>query len=229
MATIVLDCPHCETHHVTVDLVGGRVVPSDPLRADGLWCYSGFCRRCSLGISLLVNPSPLRAAFGLSNPVSIFNADDDYTRHFDIRMIWPRPPAPNVPQFLPPDVDRAFREAEESQARGATESAAMMYRKALERGVKTIHGFEDALAEKHATLASVVRRLAASGKLTQAIADWAEQIRLLGNDGAHESEPPTRAEIKSLSDVTRMVLIYLFEMPAQVEELRARTSSGAAA
>ena len=101
-----------------------------------------------------------------------------------------------------------------------------MYRKALERAVKTIHGFETALEEKQATLASVVKKLSEENKLTTAIADWAKHIRLLGNDGAHEKEPPTQDDIEALANLTRMALIYLFEMPERVAKLRGKGASG---
>lgn len=218
MATVVLDCPHCSTRCVTIDISGSCA------SSNKVWSFVGFCRRCHLGISLAVDAIQMQMHFGISDLERLVASSQDLTPAAKILEIWPHYPEPSVPQGLPPDAERAFREAETNRAAKQNESAAMMYRKALERGVKRLHGFENALDEKSATLAGVVKQLGKENKLTPDIAEWADHVRFLGNDGAHEENPPTDGEIDDLANLTRMALVYLFEMPERVALLRERRS-----
>jgi Domain of unknown function (DUF4145) len=45
-------------------------------------------------------------------------------------------------------------------------------------------------------------------------------IRLLGNEAAHDEKEPEQQEIDDLANLTRMTLVYLFEMPERVRRLR---------
>jgi hypothetical protein len=66
-------------------------------------------------------------------------------------------------------------------------------------------------------LAVRIKKLATTSKLTPDIAEWADHVRDLGNDAAHEEVPPTREELDDLRNFTEMVMRYLFSLPALVE------------
>jgi len=85
-----------------------------------------------------------------------------------------------------------------------------MYRKALDVGLKKID------PEAKGVLAKRIEKLAADGKLTADIQEWSGHIRVLGNEAAHDEEPPTREELKDLRSFTEMVMRYLFTLPAMV-------------
>lgn len=89
-----------------------------------------------------------------------------------------------------------------------------MYRKALDVALKKI----DPTAT--GVLKTRIKKLAAAGKLTPDIAEWSDHIRDLGNDAAHEEEPPTREELAALRSFTEMVMRYLFTLPAMVAARR---------
>jgi len=66
------------------------------------------------------------------------------------------------------------------------------------------------------TLAQRIDLLAANGKLTADLKQWAHLIRLDGNQGAHGEEELTSEEIGQLQDFTEVFLTYTFTLPAQV-------------
>ena len=57
--------------------------------------------------------------------------------------------------------------------------------------------------------------------LTESLGEWADQIRLLGNDSAHELDQPTREDIEALRNFSDLVLRYLFTLPAMVAARKA--------
>ena len=66
----------------------------------------------------------------------------------------------------------------------------MMFRKTLDTGLKKID------PEAKGRLIDRIKSAAETGKITQDMADWANRIRLDGNDAAHEEDPftPQQAE-----------------------------------
>ena len=150
---------------------------------------------------------------------------DEWLRHqgdllvarWVVERFWPEPPRLLVPEALPPDVERIYLQAERNfPTEGNEEAAGTMYRKALDVGLKKI----DPAAK--GTLAARIKNLAAAGKLTPDIAEWADHVRDLGNEAAHDEEPPTRPELADLRNFTEMVMRYLFSLPAMVSARKAQ-------
>lgn len=90
----------------------------------------------------------------------------------------------------------------------------MLYRKALDIGLKKID------PELKGTLGARIKKLRETGKLTNDIAEWADQIKTTGNEAAHEEEPITKADLEELRSFTDMVLRYLFTLPNMVKKRR---------
>ena len=138
---------------------------------------------------------------------------------YNIDEIWPTPPTPNVPEHVPENVRRVLLQAESNFfLEGHEEAAAVMYRKALESGLRSL------APELKGTLASRIAQLGANGKLTSDLVEWAKEIKNLGNDGAHEIERIERAEVSSMRGLTEMVLRYLFTLPQTILEMRKSSS-----
>jgi hypothetical protein len=132
----------------------------------------------------------------------------------DIQGLWPSAPKPNLPEFIPDQVKNALIQAESNFAHKHNEAAAVMYRKSLELGLKAI---DPALT---GMLASRIKQLGDTGKLTSDLVSWAHEIRTLGNDGAHDEESMDRSQLESLRGLTEMVLKHLFTLPKMVEQRR---------
>jgi hypothetical protein len=136
----------------------------------------------------------------------------DITRSWSATKFWPEVPGPQIPENLPPDVERIYLQAERNfPITGNEEAAGTMYRKALDIGLKKVD------PNAKGVLAARIKVLAKDHKLTPAIAEWADHIRDLGNEAAHEEQPPTREELAALRSFTEMVMRYLFTLPKMVE------------
>ncbi|WP_418610197.1 DUF4145 domain-containing protein [Gluconobacter cerinus] len=130
--------------------------------------------------------------------------------------ISPSYPTPDIPEYLPQTIERSFAEAERSRISGNILAAGMTYRRALEMATKD--KARDLPERK--ILAQRIELLAKENRLTPALADWANHIKDLGNEAAHDEDEPTEADINALAALTRMTLIYLYEMPERVRRMR---------
>ncbi|MFT8326723.1 DUF4145 domain-containing protein [Gluconobacter oxydans] len=210
MATIVLDCSRCGSKDQTADL--SSIFTVDGNRGQFI-NVAGFCRGCKkvLGISLVGNHRHT-----VQEVANYLGIKDDLTNICEIIEISPPCPTPNIPDYLPDNIERSFLEAERSRISGNILAAGMTYRRALEMATKD--KARDLPARK--ILAQRIELLAKENRLTPALADWANHIKDLGNEAAHEEDEPTAADINALAALTRMTLIYLYEMPERVRRMR---------
>lgn len=58
--------------------------------------------------------------------------------------------------------------------------------------------------------------------------DWAHQIRIDGNDAAHDEKPFAQEEAAQLLEFVRLLLTYVFTLPAQVAARRAEIQAQSA-
>src|SRR5262249_47705168 len=134
---------------------------------------------------------------------------------WQIVSFWPAVPGPRIPEHLPPEVERVYLQAERNfPIKGNEEAAGTMYRKALDVGLKIID------PAVKGTLKDRIEALVKQHRLTPSLGEWAQQIRLLGNEAAHEIDEPTREEVIALRNFSDLVLRYLFTLPAMVAERR---------
>jgi hypothetical protein len=153
-----------------------------------------------------------RVAF---NQLINYSGDPTDYAGWEIVGFWLAPPAPEIPEYLPPDIERIYLQGERNfPVNGNEEAAGAMYRKALDIGLKKI--------DPHltGTLGNKIRVLATTGKLTPDIVEWSEHVRDLGNEAVHEETPPSRKELEDLRGVTEMVLRYLFTLPNMIKKHR---------
>ena len=96
-----------------------------------------------------------------------------------------------------------------------------MFRGTLEAVVRD-RGSDAAKKAAARNLASALRVMAEDGGLHPQLADWAEEIKLGGNAGAHLEtlEPVTQREAEDLGRLLRELLKYLYELPAGLNRSR---------
>ena len=97
---------------------------------------------------------------------------------------------------------------------GNWDAAGLMFRRALEAGLKI--KFPDIKG----TLYERIEKAAEQQKLTPDLAAWSHEVRLGGNDAAHDEEPFDKEDAERLSTFTRLVLLYLFTLPGMLDEAR---------
>jgi hypothetical protein len=145
----------------------------------------------------------------------------DLTQHkWEVVKFWPVAPGPLIPEHLPPEVERVYLQAERNfPISGNEEAAGTMYRKALDVGLKII------APSVTGTLKARIATLVQQNLLTPSLGEWAEQIRLLGNEMTHEIDQPTHEEVEALRNFSDLVLRYLFTLPGMVTARKASVSA----
>jgi hypothetical protein len=80
--------------------------------------------------------------------------------------------------------------------------------------------------ETKGQLVDRLKVLADKGILTPALADWAKEVRLVGNAGAHFDpiDEVSLDDARQLTDFIRELLKYLYELPADLQRRRAPKS-----
>lgn len=128
---------------------------------------------------------------------------------------WPVPGA-NLPKDVPESIGDAFREAAVTLAVKCPRSSVVMAGRALEA----------VAVDKGETKGRLVDRLKALGEkgvLQPSLADWATEVRLLRNVGAHDFDPQKPVSVedaKELLGFVRELLKYLYELPADLKRRR---------
>jgi len=200
MATVTHKCPHCRTEHIALTIAANHPIEGGWTRVVHL-----DCPKCEFPSAAIVRSTDHN--FNTGN----WGTHDITTHNWVVTEFWPKVPGPLIPENLPPDVERIYLQAERNfPVEGNEEAAGTMYRKALDVGLKKIDSAATGM------LKTRIKKLAADGKLTTDIAEWSDHVRDLGNEAAHEEEPPTREELGDLRSFTEMVMRYLFSLPAMV-------------
>ena len=198
MPTFKADCPRCGTRSVMFVLElreGGREISFEPGKYD----IFARCNRCDRGVIATYFGDP-RTPF----PVLIMRDPDEIT--------------PSVPTDAPPDTPtRAaeyYRQGMDNLT-GNPDAAGAMFRKTLETALKK--KFPDRGAK---SLKTRITAAAKAGDLVPALADWAHQIRIDGNDAAHDEI--TVGQARDMQIFTELVLRYLFELPGMLKKAQQR-------
>lgn len=141
--------------------------------------------------------------------------------------IFPEPPKPDVPEFLPDDIRELFSDAEAVRLIGEQGARASVgqYRSVLDKTLPALA--QDAEVPttddkgKELSRFPLLDRLSKADVLPTSIRNW------IGSDGirkiltaASHGEKITSEQAQELSDITRFILIYVFTLPERVKRAR---------
>lgn len=204
MPVLVYDCPRCASARMTHELVYARKLD----QAGNVLHAMMACARCNDTSVVVLLPLPV----GSLTPKDVPHIED-YFKPIDIR---PKPETIEAPYGTPDRIARRFIEAEGGFRSGHWNSAVTMYRSCLDIATKQ-------LAPNHAKLAMAkrIRAMSTDNQLPPAMADWADQVRLDGNEAVHGEDEFSEDEAAPLRHFTRMFLTYAYEMPQRVIDARA--------
>lgn len=128
---------------------------------------------------------------------------------------WPKLEMPSIPSHLPQPIRRALLQAEHNYpVEGNEEAAGLMYRRTLELALK------EKFPALTGSLAKRISKLVSDTILPEAMGDWADEIRDLGNEAAHDSGEIDRNQLQMVRGFTDATLQYLYTLPAEVEARR---------
>ena len=133
--------------------------------------------------------------------------------------ISPTPFDATAPEYTPASVANFFGQGMDN-LHGNWDAAGTMFRKALDVGLKA--KFPD--ISRTLSLFQRIEKAEETGGLTPELAEWAHQIRLDGNDAAHEEEPFSKEDAENLHTFTDLVFRYLFTLPGMLAKAQQEPS-----
>ena len=211
MAIFQADCPHCGTKKVALAIQHEFKCVKHPSQ---WWDTLAICGQCSRGV-LATFATPRN-----NPPIGLINGGGGLAKLISIS---PERPDTNAPKHTPPNVSAFFKQGKENEASGHWDAAGAMFRKALDTGLKA--KFPE--MNRSWSLKKRIEAAAADHRLTSELAEWAHQIRDLGNDAAHEEEPFLEGEARDMAAFTDLVLQYMFTLPGALQAARQKTEAAA--
>lgn len=129
-----------------------------------------------------------------------------------VERTYPDAPQFEAPDHVPPNVGTAYAEGLKALDAGLYSGAAFSIRQSLERAVRVF------VPDGNDGLKSRIRRLASAQQLPEALIALAHTVRAEGNVAVHE-ETWSVSEARQLAHFARLLFVYLFTLPAQVQQV----------
>jgi Domain of unknown function (DUF4145) len=135
---------------------------------------------------------------------------------------WPTPGAADLADVIPAELRDAYSEGMRSLGVNAPRSAVVMFRRTVEGIVRDKGGAKAVEQLDNRDLAGALRIMAKERELDPALADWAQEVRLIARTGAHfdPMEDVTPEQAGDLGRLIREMFRSLYETPAVYERLR---------
>ncbi|AVO46923.1 DUF4145 domain-containing protein [Phreatobacter cathodiphilus] len=212
MAVLTTTCGHCGTEKI------GLHVKAYAQAGGGVAAFT-TCPKCTQPAVHLLRPGPqARATEGWFNTSAAKADGSDTLTHsgWAIRASYPAASTPQAPDHCPEDIGRVYIGARMALLRGELDAAGMLIRKVLEVATKRV------LPQSTGTLASRIDEMAKGNLIPEAVKSWAHQIRIIGNDAAHDAGEPPKAEVAEAIEFADAFLIYVFTMPERVRQRHSR-------
>lgn len=208
-------CPRCNKQS------SFEVIGSLPLTFDGGFmmhrdggqeptykerCSILICRHCSQGINVLEEQW-----VGENKATESKGGGTVTWRGFHW---WPLPNS-NLHNAVPSEISGAFNEANTAILAGCPRAGAVMARRTLE-AITIDQG------QSNGTLAKRLQELTNNGILLPTLADWAKEVRLIGNSGAHFDpiNDVSDSDAKQLLSFISELLNYIYIMPFELANRR---------
>ena len=204
-------CPHCKIQKMTHDLFG----VGQGFNEDGQHFISASfqCRNCSKphAAALAENNAREDALYLKDGSIEDSNIE---SLGWYVYETWPSSDDFKLSNAVPARIREIFSQAESNYFLDMhQEASALMYRKAIEAALLDLKISGRSLNEK-------IEALIAEKRLGQEVADWAHEVRLIGNEAAHQYEPPSKADVADLRGLTEILLRMLFVIPSLIKRRR---------
>lgn len=186
---------------------------------------SVFCRGCRkpIGAAITIGGQHMPAIHELrlvetrhAHPVNLTDA-------ISVHKTWPSIPEPYASESLPKKVRKSLLDAEHTLINGIPRVARGEFRIVLDVATKEIlaDNADAVTGKKPNSLYERIKFLAENSLLTPSLAEWADGIRSITNPDLHDCEDVLPREAEEIANFTRLFLIYVFELPAEVAEAKA--------
>ncbi|WP_289296499.1 DUF4145 domain-containing protein [uncultured Reyranella sp.] len=222
MSILVTDCPRCGAKKITFDVHFGNALPTEYEWEDRFEAAS-VCRACSkmtvfiIETSTGVDWSHLK---GLLSRLSIADIEEPLNDwflllgHVSLKDAAAEPP----PEFVPPDIGAAFKEATTSLKVRCWNAAGAMFRLSIDlatKGMLPPAGTPGIKRRQREVLAERLAWLFENGVIPRDLEPLSSAIREDGNDGAHDGTL-VEHDAHDLHDFSRALLERLYTEPRKV-------------
>jgi hypothetical protein len=187
----------------------GRMIPEDLDQVSSLLC-SG-CKQATVVVEeKWIGNHAAREGIGTGGRVNYRGV------HW-----WPPPSSADLDDAIPEGLRDSYAEAMRALSARAPRAAAVMLRRTVE-GLVRESGSAAAQTALDRNLAAGLRVMADEHALDANLASWAAEVRLTANVGAHYDpmDDVDDAEAEDLAKLTRQLLHYIYELPAQLRRAR---------
>lgn len=208
-------CPYCAAENVGFHIIAEQERPSLAETNSGrfiLWDVMATCTTCEWSVIAIY--SHIAPGARRKNTPQLCPSDPE-NWGFKLMDIFPHPPPSRTPDHLPDRLTDIFLQAENALKRGYWDASGAMSRKTLDVATKLL--MKDA-ERQVGNLGPRIDALAAQGKLTKDLGQWAHHVRLEGNAAAHDEAPFTKDEAEELLDFTELFLTYVFSLPGRMKD-----------
>ncbi|MGQ0285820.1 DUF4145 domain-containing protein [Pasteurellaceae bacterium 22721_9_1] len=225
MITFGHDCPYCGKKNVAFevnDFSRRQRIQSD----QDVFAILGTCNNCGGGVVTNVLVSNMMRNLGLdpSQSAHTHHLIETHAKHkYTLEEIFPNqnfvfyplPPKPDIPEYLPSDLEEAFLEAEDLfclvEGNKFLKQAGSSYRAVIELALSKLDN-----NPTDRNLNQRINQLADRGKLSPSMKDFAHRIRTLGNGASHALLEFSKQDLDDIRLFTRLFLIYAFTLPAMI-------------
>ena len=132
---------------------------------------------------------------------------------------WPTVIEVKAPDHVTDNIGRLYLQGMDNVARKNWDAAGTMFRKALDTALRCLD------PSGKGSLKDRIDNLPEALGVTSSMKQWAHEIRKLGNDAAHEEDPFTEDEAKTLQAFTELFLTYAFTLPGMLAARRSPAPS----
>ena len=199
-----LDCPHCRTSK------------SGMRSYDVIFTGRNFriplsCPHCN---EIVIVGAVAEDKFTRNNWSSntIFNLDDPRSVIKRMYLQYPKEMKREVPNDVPEKIGNTYEEALDNFHRGKYETSVLLFGKALDLATKGM--------DQTWKLEKRLKALATDGKITAAMAEWAEEIRIDRNAAIHEDDDFNQSDAEDIATFTEAFLTYIYTLPALINSRR---------
>lgn len=210
MATLTRDCPHCKDKSSSFTIRWSDICIRG---GQGSHVAAATCGGCGLPICFQVRTTN-------NNPVMGINGSLDTFGSAVVGVIWPIKEGPSIPRHLPPDYAAKIQEAENAFHAKLPTAAAGLFRALVDTTTK--RQLTDSELETKGVLMVRIDRLADNHVIPKAVAEWAHEVRAIGNEGLHEEMVVSPEDAEATRNFAQTYLRYAFELPGDIAARRTK-------
>jgi hypothetical protein len=224
MPSTILECPHCGAEKIGFRLAAEFEATTKPTGIYRKFRVAMICTNCDEAVIGVFQTQEITPATSTYTPVN--SLMDPTKLGWVLANSYPQPAPSKCPDYAPEYLKKIFLQAANALKRQDPDASGAMSRKVVDVSTQQLLGEE---SRKYNNIQGRIDALAAANKLTPDLKDWAHQVRLGGNDAAHDVDPFTQEEADELLDFAELYLTYVYALPGRLKERRDRAEKEKAA